>query len=98
MRLDYDNGSGRHRLCQLIQQRLGFDQVGRIEAFGEPIVDRREQVIDFRLPALVAPEPGEAGGGPQLQKLCTLPLSNGDGLTIALLGCGSIVGGVQEIA
>src|SRR3954454_1337174 len=55
---------GRRSLCsrQFIEQRLGFLQDRRIEAFGEPTVDRRDQIASFRAPALVAPEPSETGG------------------------------------
>ena len=42
--------------------------------------------MGFRALALVAPEPGEAGRCPQLEELRALPLGNGDGLTIVLLG------------
>jgi hypothetical protein len=28
----------------IVEQCVGFDQVGRVEAFGEPLVDRREEV------------------------------------------------------
>ncbi len=76
----------RHRSRQLIQQRLRVLQVRRIETFGEPIVDRTEQITGLRALALVAPEPGEAGRCSQLEELCALPLGNGDGLTIVLLG------------
>ena len=85
-------------MAQLIQQRLRVLQVRRIETFGEPIVDRTEQITGFRALALVAPEPGEAGRCPQLEELCALPLGNGDGLTIVPLGPGSIAGGIQQIA
>jgi hypothetical protein len=61
------------------------------------MVDRTEQVTGFRALALVAPEPGEAGGVPQLEQPCTLPLGNSDGLTIALLGSELVAGGIQKI-
>src|ERR1700733_4532097 len=82
--------------CQLIQQRLRVLQVRRIETFGEPVVDRTEQIASFCTLALVAPEPGEASRCPQLEELRALPLGNGDGLTIVLLGSG-LVGGFQQI-
>src|SRR5262249_36208973 len=52
-------------LPQLLQQRLRFLQVRRVEAFGEPAVDWREEVAGFGALALVAPEAGKAGGGAQ---------------------------------
>ena len=45
----------------LFQQRLRVLQIRRIEAFGEPIVDRTEQITGFCAFALVAPESGKAG-------------------------------------
>src|SRR3982751_3062537 len=88
----------RHRSCQLVEQRLGRLQDRSVETFGEPTVDRRKQVTRFRLPALVAPEPGETDGGPQLVELRALPLGNGDSLTIALFSPGPISGGIQQVA
>ena len=86
------------RSCQLIEQRPGILQVRRIETFGEPIVDRIEQITAFRAFALVTPEPGEADRCPQLQELCALPLGNSDRLAIMLLCRGLIAGGIQQIA
>jgi hypothetical protein len=40
---------------QLFQQPLGLLQVQRVEAFGEPTVGRREEVMGFEAPALIAP-------------------------------------------
>ncbi len=78
---------------QLIQQSLGFLQIGRSEALGEPIVDRIEQIKGLRTPALVAPKPRKAGRCPQLQELRALPLGDRDGLTIVPLSRVSIAGG-----
>src|SRR4051812_36063060 len=63
----------RPRSCQLIEQRLGFLQVRCIEAFGEPAIDRTEQVVGLRAPALLAPEPGKARCRAQLIGSCLLP-------------------------
>jgi hypothetical protein len=41
---------------QLIEQRLRVLQDGRVEAFGEPAVDRREESTGVVALALVAPE------------------------------------------
>jgi hypothetical protein len=48
----------RNRLSsvQLIEQRLGLLQVKRVEAFGEPTIDRREKITGFAAPVLLAPE------------------------------------------
>jgi hypothetical protein len=48
---------------QLVEQRLRLFQVGCVEAFGEPAVDRREKIAAFGVAALVAAKPGEARGG-----------------------------------
>jgi hypothetical protein len=43
---------------QLIEQRLRFLQIERVEALGEPAVDRSEKIAGLILLALIAPEPG----------------------------------------
>ena len=40
---------------ELLQARLGLLQVERVEAFGEPAVDRGEKIAGLTPPALVAP-------------------------------------------
>jgi hypothetical protein len=52
---------------QLVEQRLCFFEIGSVEAFGEPAIDRREKVAGRGVAALVAAEPGEARGGAQLE-------------------------------
>src|SRR3954451_24329296 len=84
-----------HYSGQLIEQCLGFLQNRRIKAFAEPAIDWAKQVARFRLPALVAPEPAEAGRGPQLEELRALPLGNSDSLPIVPLSPGPILGGIQ---
>src|SRR5215467_3749590 len=81
---------------QLIEQRLGILQDRRAEAFGEPAVDRGEQVTGLGAFALVAPEPGEAGGGAQLPKFGVLPLRHSECLVVAVLRCGGLLDGQQE--
>ncbi len=45
---------------QLVEKRLGFLQIERVEAFGEPAVDRGEEIAG-RIPlAPIAPEPRHA--------------------------------------
>jgi hypothetical protein len=51
---------------QFVEQRLGFFQVLRPEALGEPGVDGREQFVGLADALLVPQEPGVASGGPQL--------------------------------
>ena len=43
----------------LVEQCLGLLQIERVEAFGEPAVDRSEQLEGLSPLALVAPEPRE---------------------------------------
>jgi hypothetical protein len=42
--------------CQLLQQRLRLLQIERVEAFGEPAVDRSEQFAGRITHALITPE------------------------------------------
>ena len=65
---------------QFVEQRLCLFEIGRVEAFGEPAVDRREEIAGFGAPALVAPEPGEARGGAQFPELGLLLLGRCSGL------------------
>ena len=39
---------------QLIEQRLGLFQIKRVEAFGEPAIDRSEKIAGFLPLALIA--------------------------------------------
>jgi hypothetical protein len=41
-----------------IEQRLRLLQIARVEAFGEPTVDRSEKLARFLPLALIAPEAG----------------------------------------
>jgi hypothetical protein len=41
-------------LVKLVEQRLRLCEIGRVETFGEPAVDRREKVARFGTAALVA--------------------------------------------
>jgi len=56
--------SGRFRNClsgvQLVEQSLGLLQIERVEAFGEPAVDRSEEIVGLLPLALIAPEPRHA--------------------------------------
>jgi hypothetical protein len=54
------------RSVMLLQQRLGLLQNRRVETFGEPAVDRREQIAGFDALALIPPKTGEATSGVQL--------------------------------
>ena len=59
---------GRERLsCERLQQCLGLLQIRRVEPFGEPAVDRRQQRTRFVAFALLLPEATEAHGSAQLE-------------------------------
>src|SRR5262249_4247170 len=69
-----------------VEQRLCLFQVGGVEAFGEPAVDRREKIAGFGAAALVAAEPGEAWGAAQFPELGPLLRGNAQGYAIQFLG------------
>ena len=71
---------------QFFEQRLRRHQVGRVETFGEPAVDRSEEVAGFGVAALVAAEPGEARGGAQFPELGLLLRSDAQGFAVQFLG------------
>ncbi len=84
-------------LRQLLQQRLRILQVLRVEAFGEPVVDRGEEVAR-RVPLpLPLPEAGMARGGAELEGLRLLRAGDVDGLAEQRLGLRlGVVGQPQE--
>ena len=63
----------RNPSSELIEKSLRLFQIGRIEAFGEPLVDGSEEVARFHGAALITTEPGETHGGAQLPYFCALP-------------------------
>jgi hypothetical protein len=48
-------------LAKLVQQRLGLFQILRVEALGEPVVDRSEERARFLPLALALPQSREVG-------------------------------------
>ena len=64
----------RSRLCQVSEQRPGLLEHWRIKTFGEPVVDRREEITGFGTPALIAPEAGQTRARAQLPQLVILPI------------------------
>ena len=71
---------------QFVYQRLCLFQVGSVETFGEPVVNRYEKIAGFAAPALVAAESGEAHGGAQLPELGLLLPGDAQGFAIQALG------------
>src|SRR5437762_5097303 len=76
-----------NRLPQLRQQRLGFLQIPRVEAFGEPGVERGEEGAGRVALALALPETRQTGGGAQLERLGLLPPGDLQGEFEALFCC-----------
>src|SRR5262245_50457477 len=66
-------------LRQLCQQRLCLIEVHRVEAFSEPTVNRSKQFVSLLPLPLVAPEPGEKGGGAQFPEARPLIARNVQG-------------------
>ena len=61
------------RLCiERLEQRFCLFEIGSVETFGEPGVDRREKVAGIGKFPLITPKPGEAGGSAQLEPARTL--------------------------
>jgi PAS domain-containing protein len=55
-----------------VEQRLGLLQIERVEAFGEPAIDRREKIVGLLPLAVIAPKPRQARRRAQLPGLCLL--------------------------
>src|SRR5271169_3683600 len=79
----YDSNFGNARLVgnwprcrrarrQLLQQCLRLLQIKRVEALGEPAVDRSEQIAGLISLALIAPEPRHAHRGAEFPGFCLL--------------------------
>ena len=71
---------GGDRLLQVREQRFRFLKVARVEAFGEPGVERGEEGAGGVAFALALPEPRQAGGGAQLERLGLLASRDLQGL------------------
>src|SRR5215472_10331833 len=91
--------SHRAFLPQLVEQRLRLDEVARVEAFGEPAVDGREEVAGSGALALVAQQPREARRGAQLQGSRALLAGDGEGAVVAGGGLvGAAAGREEQVA
>ena len=69
-----------------LKQRLCFLKVERLEAFGEPAVDRREKIAGFAAATLVSAQPGEARCGAQFPELGSLLRGDVEGFAVQFLG------------
>ena len=65
---------------KLVEERLGVLQVLGVEAFGEPLVDRREEVSGLVGFALTEPEPRQLRRGPEFPVFGTLTAGDFDSL------------------
>lgn len=66
-----------------MQQRFGILQIRRVKSFGEPMVDRCQEVMGFVAFALLVPESSEAGGSTEFPGLCLLVLGYRNGMVKA---------------
>src|SRR5690242_12076069 len=81
-------------LPELGEQNLCLLQILGVEALGEPVVDRGEQVTRFCAPALVAPEPRQTHSGTQLERFGFLGASGFDGSAETVF-CTALVSGIE---
>ena len=58
---------------QLVEQRLGILQIGRVEAFGKAVVDRLKQCFRLNETTLIGQQPREAAGRTQFPGQRALP-------------------------
>ena len=75
---EFDHAFVHERVSQFREQVLGVLEIRGIEALGEPPVDWGEQIVGLGAPTLIAPQPGKAGRGAQLQRLRILALGGVD--------------------
>src|SRR5262249_34276087 len=68
----------RPRRRNVIEQGLGLLQIAGSEAFGEPAVDRREDVARFVVSVALQQHAGEAGRRTQLVRSRFLPPRDGE--------------------
>jgi hypothetical protein len=57
----------------LIEQRLGLFQIERVEALGEPAIDRSEKIVGLVPLPLIAPQSSKARRRAQLPRFCLAP-------------------------
>ena len=95
----YSSLRGNGRLGQFVEQRLGLFEVGGIEAFGKPGVDRGEQGSRLLRPALLPAQAREAHDTAQFPGLRVLPACDVDALLHRGLGLAHRLGtGEQGLA
>jgi hypothetical protein len=82
--------------CQFVEQRLCVNQIGRIDAFSEPTMHRRQQVVSISALSLALPQFGEAGGGAEFPGFGLLGAGNSKSLLEAGFGFSVIVFGQSQ--
>src|SRR6185437_5719847 len=66
------------RLAEFGQDRARLLQIDRSEAFGEPVVDRRQQLPRLRAPALPGPQASETRRRAEFEQLGGLAVRHAD--------------------
>ena len=79
-------------LGKVLKKRLRILQIGSFEAFGEPAVDRRQQVVGFPPLAATGPEPGDIAGGSKLEDPRRLLTGGGERGVESGLGAPNVMG------
>ena len=80
-----------------LKKRLCLPQVGGIEPFGEPVINRLQHSLCASDTDMITQQPGEACGGTQFQGQRALPARPVERLAEMVLGCGHCSGfGLQE--
>ena len=91
---------GAHRVTaksQLVEQRPGAVEVGRVKALRKPVIDRREHIKSLLEFATLSPKPGERSARPQFKHLCALVGSDLDRPAKGRSGfLAGVVGRVQQ--
>jgi hypothetical protein len=83
---------------QFLKQRLRLLQIARVEALGEPSVDRSEKLAGLIPLTLIAPETGKASRSAQFMGPRILSAGYGQSPTITLLDRRVVAGRFQEVA
>src|ERR1700722_4652737 len=87
-----DRGLARPFLGKVLKERLRILQIASFEAFGEPTIRRRQQVVRFPPLAPIGPEPGKIAGGSKLEDARRLATGGGQCGVESGLGAPSVMG------
>jgi hypothetical protein len=67
----------RSRSGELPEEGSGLLHIGGVNALGEPVVNRGQQLAGSRFLARAPPRPARSHGRPQLSGFCPLPARHG---------------------